>query len=320
MTLLDTMNPFRVLVTCPPMLGIIDHFIEPASQIGIELVATNVQQTLSERELIDLLPDFDGWIIGDDPATRNVFQAAHQGSLRAAVKWGIGVDNVDFDACDEFGISITNTPAMFGAEVADLAVAYVTCLARHITEIDRGIREGGWPKPIGISLAGKTAAVIGYGDIGKNTARRLLVSEMKVITYDPFIDPSSIEEGIETAIWPDRISEADFVIVNCSLSNSSFHLINNETLSMMKPGVRIVNVGRGPVIDEQALISALNDGHVHSAALDVFECEPLPHNSPLRNHKSCIFGSHNASNTVDGVTRTSLKAIDLIAKFLNKSS
>ena len=143
---------------------------------------------------------------------------------------------------------------MFGAEVADLSVAYVISLARHITEIDRGIRQGEWPKPSGISLSGRTAAVVGYGDIGRNTARRLLASDMKVITYDPFIDPLSIEEGVQTAIWPDRLVEADFVVVNCSLSKSSYHLIDKETLSEMKSGVRIVNVGRGPVIDEQALI------------------------------------------------------------------
>ena len=211
---------------------------------------------------------------------------------------GIGVDNVDFDACEKLGISITNTPGMFGSEVADLSVAYVISLARHITEIDRGIREGGWPKPSGISLSGRTAAVVGYGDIGRNTARRLLACQMKVITYDPFIDPCSIEEGVETAIWPDRLDEADFVVVNCSLSKSSYHLIDTEALNKMKHGVRIINVGRGPVIDEQALISSLSAGHVHSVALDVFEEEPLPKNSPLRSHNSCILGSHNASNTL----------------------
>ena len=209
---------------------------------------------------------------------------------------------------------------MIGAEVADLAIAYVISLARHITEIDRGVRGGGWPKPSGISLFGRTAALVGYGDIGRNTARRLLASNMNVIVYDPFVDHSSLESGVELVQWPDRLSDADFVIVNCSLSKSSYHLIDSDAFSKMKPGVRIVNVGRGPVIDEQALILSLNQGHVHSAALDVYEQEPLPQKSPLRHHQSCIFGSHNASNTVDAVLRTSLKAIDLMATFLNNTS
>ena len=127
----------------------------PASELGLELVPAVVTQTLSETELIELLPQFDGWIIGDDPATQQVFEAGLRGSLKAAVKWGIGVDNVDFRACEALGIPITNTPGMFGGEVADVAVGYVIALARHTVEIDRSVREGSWPKPRGLSLAGR---------------------------------------------------------------------------------------------------------------------------------------------------------------------
>ena len=160
----------RILVTCPPMLGMFEAFEPLARKLGLELVPAEVTQVLSEVELIELLPDFDGWIIGDDPATQRVFEAGHRGSLKAAVKWGIGVDNVDFKACKILGIPITNTPGMFGAEVADVAVGYVIALARHTVEIDRGVRDGAWPKPRGISLANRTVAVVGYGDIGRNTA------------------------------------------------------------------------------------------------------------------------------------------------------
>ena len=112
----------RVLVTCPPMLGMFDAFVAPALELGLELVPAEVTQTLSEAELIELLPQFDGWIIGDDPASQQVFKAGQSGSLKAAVKWGIGVDNVDFKACEALGIPIINTPGMFGGEVADVAV------------------------------------------------------------------------------------------------------------------------------------------------------------------------------------------------------
>ena len=193
-------------------------------------------------------------------------------------------------------------------------------LARHTVEIDRGVRSGTWPKPRGLSLAGRTVAVVGYGDIGRNTARRLLAADMRVIAYDPYVDVNSLDEGVSLAAWPQRIQEADFVVVNCALTPSSHHLLNAEEFAAMKPGVRIVNVGRGPVIDEEALISALSTSQVHSAALDVFEEEPLPSKSPLRTHPYCIFGSHNASNTVDGVERTSQKAIQLMAGFLQEHS
>lgn len=312
------MAAHRVLVTCPPMLGMLEAFVAPALELGLELVPVEVTQTLSEAELIALLPQFDGWIIGDDPATQQVFEAGQGGSLKAAVKWGIGVDNVDFKACEALGIPITNTPGMFGAEVADVAVGYVIALARHTVEIDRGVRQGHWPKPRGLSLAGRTAAVVGYGDIGRNTARRLLAADMTVIAYDPFVEASSLEADVSLATWPKRLGEADFVVVNCALTVSSHHMLDAQAFAAMKPGVRVVNVGRGPVIDEQALIAALATGQVHSAALDVFEKEPLPSGSPLRSHLSCIFGSHNSSNTVDGVERTSDKAIQLLASFLHE--
>jgi D-3-phosphoglycerate dehydrogenase len=118
----------RVLVTCPPMLGMFNEFVEPAKKLGIELVAASTTQVLSEAELIDLLPDYDGWIIGDDPATKKVFEAGIKGKLKAAVKWGIGVDNVDFKACEELNIPIINTPNMFGGEVADVGMSLLLAL------------------------------------------------------------------------------------------------------------------------------------------------------------------------------------------------
>ena len=302
------------------MLGMFETFVAPALQQGLQLVPAEVTQTLSESELIKLLPQFDGWIIGDDPATQQVFEAGHRGRLKAAVKWGIGVDNVDFHACEALGIPIINTPGMFGREVADIAVGYVIALARHTVEIDRGVRNGDWPKPRGLSLADRTVAVVGYGDIGRNTSRRLLAADMRVIAYDPYVEENSLEAGVKLQSWPECLDEADFIVVNCALSSSSFHLLDSKAFSAMKPGVRVINVGRGPVIDEQALISALATGQVHSAALDVFEHEPLPADSLLRQHPSCIFGSHNASNTIDGVERTSRKAIQILAGFLDNLS
>ena len=306
----------KVLVTCPPMLGMIDHFRPRFEQMDIELVAPNVVQTLSVAELIKLVPEHDGWIIGDDPATREVFAAGKAGRLRAAVKWGVGVDNVDFGACEEFEICVINTPNMFGAEVADIAVGYVVALARETFEIDRGVRAGAWPKPRGISLSGKTAAVIGFGDIGRNTAKRLLAAEMKVLAYDPHrqVDPDLA--NVEIVKWSKRLEEADFIVVTCALTASSHHLLDTEAFDMVKRGVRVINVARGPVIDETALTGALESEKVYSAALDVFEVEPLPGDSRLREHPRCVFGSHNASNTSDAVERTSHMAIDKLLEFL----
>ncbi len=306
----------RVLVTCPPMLGLFDEFREAFLAKGIEGVPAKVTQVMSEEELIATLPEFDGWIIGDDPATRRVFEAGKAGKLKAAVKWGVGVDNVDFAACRDLGIPITNTPGMFGREVADVAITYVLGLARETFRIDREIRlNGGWPKPAGISTWNKTVALVGFGDIGRQTARRLLACDMKVIAYDPYYKSVDGIE-VETANWPSRVEEADYIVFTCPLTTETRGMFNRTLLTRMKPGVRIVNVSRGPIIDESALIDALQSGLVHSSALDVFEIEPLPAASPLRNMERCIFGSHNGSNTIDAVRRVSLLAVDKISGFL----
>jgi D-3-phosphoglycerate dehydrogenase / 2-oxoglutarate reductase len=306
----------KILVTCPPMLRMIEEFQPIFHRHRLEVTAHEVIQTLPVDVLMEIVPQHDGWIIGDDPATAEVFAAGKRGRLRAAVKWGIGVDNVDFSACKELGIPITNTPNMFGGEVADIAVGYVIALARETFEIDRGVRAGEWPKPTGISLAGKTAALVGYGDIGKNTARRLLAAGMNIIAYDPIATDVPDLSAVQRALWPTRIQEADFIVLTCSLTDSSYHMLNKDVLSEAKFGVRVVNVGRGPVIEEVALIESLRSGKVRSAALDVFETEPLSQDSYLRSHPHCILGSHNASNTVDAVVRTSEIAIDRLLGFL----
>jgi D-3-phosphoglycerate dehydrogenase len=122
--------------------------------------------------------------------------------------------------------------------------------------------------------------------------------------------------SVEMATWPNRVEEADFIVVNCALTPSSHHMLNADVLARAKPGVRVVNVGRGPVVDEAALAAALQSGQVFSAALDVFEEEPMPADSPLRQHARCVFGSHNASNTADAVVRTSHIAIARLMEFL----
>lgn len=307
----------KVLITCPPMLGMADTFKPIFDKHGIQITTPDVVQIMTVEELIQIVPEHDGWIIGDDPATREVFTAGKAGKLKAAVKWGIGVDNVDFAACKDLNIPIINTPNMFGAEVADIAMGYVIALARETFQIDDGIRLGRWPKPRGISLSGKTVALIGFGDIGKSTAKRLLAANMNVIAYDPVAQDRKDLAFVQRSEWPNRIEEADFIVATCSLTASSQHMINSEVFSQVKTGVRVINVGRGPVIDEPALEAALKIGKVHSAALDVFEVEPLPMQSYLRNHPQCIFGSHNASNTADAVIRTSEIAITKLMEFLN---
>lgn len=307
----------RVLVTCPPMLGMFDEFVEPAKSLGIKLVAAKTTQVLSEDELIALLPEYDGWIIGDDPATRRVFEAGFNGQLKAAVKWGIGVDNVDFQACKDLGIPITNTPNMFGGEVADVGMALLLGLARQTHFIDREIRNNfAWPKPAGMSIAGKRVGVVGFGDIGESLVKRLGGFDVDITVYDPGVEGDKGYGYVTREDFPNGVELLDFLIFTCSLNRHNYHMLNADIIRKLKHGVMIVNVARGPLIDENALIDALQDGHIAAAGLDVFEVEPLPANSPLRDMPQCIFGSHNGSNTKEGVRRATNQAILHIANYL----
>jgi len=309
----------KILITCPPMIRMIDELNYLFDGSGTEVHCPDVVQTLSEDELIQLVPKFDGWIIGDDPATAAVFEAGKAGCLKAAVKWGIGVDNVDLDAAKSLGVPITNTPMMFGGEVADIAMSYVVALARETYAIHTGVIAGKWPKPRGISLAGRTMGLVGFGDIGRNVARRAQAADMRVIAYDPYYESVDGLDGVEPCVWPERVAECDFLVFTCALNSGNFHMLNSDALDQAKPNVRIVNVARGGLIDESALINGLESGKVHSAALDVFEVEPLGQDSPLRAYPRNVFGSHNGSNTSDAVIRASEQAVSILLNSLESA-
>lgn len=297
------------------MLNQIHLFQDKFKALGCDLTLPVVSQTLTVDDLLGLVPLHDGWIIGDDPATREVFEAGKQGKLRAAVKWGVGVDNVDFLACRELGIPITNTPDMFSDEVSDVALGYVIGLARGLFEIHDAVKNQRWLKISGISLRGKSVGVVGLGSIGRSLAAKLQVLGMRVYGYDPHSNEEIKNCIEELLVWPQKLNDLDFIIFTCALNSSTRHLFNEETLKLLKSGVRIVNVSRGGVINEIALTKGLLEGIIHSAALDVYEIEPLPPNSRLLDCK-CVFGSHNASNTLDAVIKTSDLAIDKLVKFL----
>lgn len=304
----------KVLVTAPPMLAAIAQFQPLLEARGFEVTAPRIVQTMPEEELVAVVPQHDGWIAGDCPVSRPVMLAGLTGRLRAIVKWGVGVDNVDFAAARELGLRVSNTPGVFGNEVADVALGYVIGLARETYLVDRAVRAGGWPKPAGLSLNECRAALVGYGDIGHAIAHRLLACGMRVTVYDPYAN--HVQAGCDLRRWPEGLESADILVLACALTPTSRQLVNRDALARSMPGVRIVNVSRGGLIDEWALEEALASGRVHSVALDVFETEPLPLESPLRQHARCILGSHNASNTVQAVIRATHRAVDILVQLL----
>ena len=168
-----------------------------------------------------------------------------------------------------------------------------------------------------MSISGKHIGVVGYGDIGRSTVKRLSGFDVLVSVYDPAVERIDDYDFATLEIYPEGLDKVDFLIFTCSLNELSFHMLDAEVIAQLKDQVRIINVARGPLIDEGALVDGLRSGKIASAALDVFEEEPLPLESPLRQMPQCIFGSHNSSNTREGVMRASVKAINMLAEFLD---
>lgn len=311
----------KILLTCPPMIGMVDAFSEDFENANFDVTVPEFTQEMSEDALCDIIGEYDGWIIGDDPASRRVLEAGVKGRLKACMRWGVGTNNVDFDAFKDFNIPIENTPGVFGREVADLACHYVTALARDTFTIDRKVKRGEWFKPIGQSLWSARALIVGFGDIGQNLAKRLLAHDMEVWFYDPHVEKSDIAPGCSKVTWPHALSHVDYVIFTAPLSDQTYHMLNHDNVNLLKKGASVVNVGRGPLIAEQALLVGLQSGIIGSAALDVFEKEPLKvetHSKLLSMKDKLIVGSHNGSNTKEAVELVSRMCIEKLAKFLEE--
>lgn len=309
-------NKYKILITCPPMLKNLNLFNKIFDEYNFNVTAPKVLQTLSEKELIDIIGDFDGWIIGDDPVTKDIIDYGTKGSLKALVKWGIGIDNIDLEAVASYGIPFKNTPNMFGSEVADVAIGYLIGLSRDLFYIDRNVRNGKWVKPTGDSLENKNIGIIGFGDIGKNIASRAQGLKMKINIFDPKYTNSKEYSDFSFHKWPEGIEELDYVVLCCQLNSNTKYIINKSIITKLKKGVSLINVGRGPLIKEEDLIEAMREEKIKSVALDVFENEPVNKNSFIAKHEKSILGSHNASNTLDAVIRASNESLKIMKYFL----
>lgn len=292
------------------MQDVMDAFADRFAAHGIRVSQPPVVQQPTEDELIAIIGEFDGMIAGDDPLTARVL--AHADNLRIISKWGVGTDGIDKAAAAERGIKVTNTPNVFGDEVADVAMGFVTMLARQLHRIDASVRAGGWLKVRGESLTGKTMGVVGFGSIGQAVGRRALGFGMDVRAYDVTDASRRAAEsmGVQYDALDDLLAASAYVVLCAPLNSSTHHIVDAAALAKMQEGARLVNVSRGPLVDEQALVDALRSGKIAAAGLDVFEVEPLADTSPLRDFPQCVFGSHNGSNTIEGVLRASELAVD----------
>ncbi len=287
-----------VLFSAPYMLPRLHHFKPLLESYGLEVMPIAVQERLSEEQILTYAGQFDGTICGDDRYTARALQACAP-RLKVISKWGSGVDSIDHEAAARLGVRVCRTPNAFTLPVADTVLGYMLAFARRQPWMDREMKAGRWQKIPGRSLSECTLGVIGVGNIGKAVIRRARAFGMRILGNDIVeIAPDFIAENqVEMTTLEDLLQRSDFVSLNCDLNPTSFHLINEQTLQLMKPTAILINAARGAVVDESALIRALQNGQIAGAALDVFENEPLPLDSPLLKMDQVMLAPHNANSS-----------------------
>ena len=287
-----------ILFSAPYMQLSLERFRPVLEGYGLELITPEVRERLDEADLLKYAGQFDGAICGDDHYSARVLEACSP-RLKVVSKWGTGIDSIDSAAAGRLGIRVGRTPNAFTLPVADTVMGYLLAFARRQPWMDKAIKAGTWKKLPGRSLSECSLGVIGVGTIGKTLVRRARAFGMKLLGNDIVeIDHVFLaESGIQMVGLEELLENSDFVSVNCDLNPTSLRLINARTLGQMRPQAVLINTARGPIVDEAALVAALKAGTIGGAALDVFENEPLPADSPLLTMDNVMLAPHNANSS-----------------------
>lgn len=292
----------HVLVT-PTSYGVQDERLKTELQRQVGRVTYNTSgKPLASAQLQELLPGVDGYIAGLDVIDAEALAAAD--SLRVIARYGVGYDNVDLQAAHERGIVVTNTPGANSKSVAELALALMLALLRPIERAAAETRAGGWPRLKGYSLEGKTVGLVGFGAIGKETARRLACFDCRLLACDPYPDTGfAARIGVELVAIDELLAQSDIVSLHLPVLPETRGMINADFLAQMKPGAWLVNTARGELVDEQALYTALVQGRLRGAALDAFRSEPPGKDDPLLTLPQVIPTPHMGAHT-DGAANS----------------
>lgn len=310
---------WKVMISAPYMQPVVDRFRHIFNDHNIEIIIPPVDERMEEDQLLEYMGDIDGVICGDDKFTEKVLESSPK--LKVLSKWGTGIDSIDQAFCKKQGIEIRRTPNAFSEPVGDTVLGYMLTFSRNIPWVDKEMKKGNWEKIPCRALRECTLGVIGVGDTGKAVVRRAKCFGMHIIGNDivdvseDFID----ETGIEMAGKEQLLQEADFISLNCDLNPTSYHLVSYNEFKLMKDTAIIINAGRGPVLDEAALIDALQNNKVAGAALDVFENEPLPHDNPLLKMENVILSPHNANSSPEAWENVHMKTINNLIEVLELS-
>ena len=301
----------KVLI-CDPLA---ESAIARLKEAGLEVVE---RTGMSPEELAaELAKGYDAVVVRSATKVRKAAIDAAVG-LKLIVRAGVGLDNIDVEYAREKGIQVRNTPRASTDSVAELALAHMLALARALPQATISLREGKWEKKAfkGIELAGKTLGVVGIGRIGQAVAKRALCLGMRVIAFDKFVKESPLPQ-VRMVSLEELLREADFVTLHVP-ADPAGPVIGEQEIARMKEGAYLINCARGGVIDESALLAALDSGKLAGAGLDVFEEEP-PTNMELLRHPKVSLTPHIGAQTKEAQARVGDEVVDILLEFERSS-
>jgi len=273
---------------------------------------------IERREKVDAdgLKGFEAIVVGVQRITREMLLNS---SVKIIAKHGVGVDNIDLEAATELGIPVTVTPNANAVSVAELTIGFIFALSKKLIDLHNNLyQKRQFVSNVGLELHGKILGIVGFGSIGKEVAKRALCLGMRVLVYDPYVEESNLRElGVEKTELDELLRQSDFVSLHVPLNESTRHLIDREKISLMKRTAYLINTARGGVVDEKALAEALKSGQIAGAALDVFDVEPLPADSPFFDCPNVIMTPHVGAHTYEAILRMNMMAAESIVDFFN---
>ena len=294
---------------------------DPIAQEGLELLKSqadvDVMTGMQPEELLAVVGEYDALVVrSETKVTASVIEAGKK--LQVVARAGIGVDNIDLDAATSAGIAVVNAPTGNTVAAAEHTLALMLALSRNIPSAHQSMKKGEWKRSafMGIEVRNKTLGVIGLGRVGSEVARRAESFGMHLVAYDPFVAPDYARRlGVELLSFEDVLAQSDFITLHTPLTDSSRNLISTKELALMKPGSRLINVARGELVDEGALLEALNTGKLAGVALDVFAAEP-PGPSPLLDHPKVVITPHLGASTQEAQREVAVEAAEQVLAVL----
>lgn len=303
-----------------PTILVSEKLGEAGLQVLRQLGHVECAYDLSPEDLCKKISSCDALIVrSGTKVTRQVFEAG-KGKLKVVGRAGVGIDNVDLQAATEFGCLVVNAPTANTIAAAEHGIALLAAMARNVSQADASLKAGKWlrSKYVGVSMVGKTLAIMGFGKVGSEVARRAKGLGMNVIAHDPYAPADRARAvGVELVSFDQAITTADFISLHMPLTPTTNKVFNDNTFAKMKKGVRIINVARGGVIDEDALVKALDCGIVAQAALDVFTEEPPAKDSKLVQHENVIATPHLGASTKEAQEGVAIEIAEAVVGALN---